>query len=402
LPARGGLLYSRGPAQNNPAILMHTFDGREDATITEGLTPRFVAPDLLLFVRQSALMGARLDKTGRKLLSDPVRLVNDVEVLSTAAQYDVSTDGALIYLPAAAGAEGRSVMTVVKPTGTSSKLHDAVRKYSDPRLSPDGKNLALHLFDEQDDVWVFDIGRKAMTRITFDADEDETPVWSPDGQWIAYAGYVRDGSRARGIFRSRADGSGAEELLWKNMNHSHVNDWSPDGKSILIELADPKQRSDIYVIDIATKTGKPLIATSFSEASARVSPDGKWVAYRSEESGRGEVYVQAYPGLGQKALISIDGGGQPIWSHDSRTIYFRSEKDFRSARLAVSGGVQASAPTVLMADSFLQPQAVNHTTYEVFPDGSFLVFAPPEDGVTAHAAVIAVFNWVEDVRTKVK
>jgi Tol biopolymer transport system component len=348
-------------------------------------------------------MGARLDVAGRKLLSDPVQLVDEIEVLTTAAQYDVSNDGALIYLPAAAGAaEGRSALTVVRPNGTASKFHDAVRRYSDPRLSPDGKKLALHLIDEQDDIWVLDIGRKAMTRITFDADEDETPAWSPDGQWIAFAGYVRDGSRARGVFRRRADGGGDEELLWKDMNHSHVTDWSPDGKSILIEVADPKQRSDIYVIDIATKTGRPLIATPFSEASARVSPDGKWVAYRSEESGRGEVYVQAYPGLGQKALISVDGGGQPVWSRDGRTIYFRSETDFRSAHVVVSdAAIQASAPTVLMPDRFVQPQAVNHTTYEVFSDGSLLVFAPPEDGVSTQGAVIAVFNWLDEARAKI-
>ena len=399
LPARGGVLYSRGRAQTNPTILMHTFDGREDAVITDGLTPRFIAPDLLLFVRAGALMGARFDLSGRRLLTEPIRLVESIAVLSTAAQFDVSRDGTLVYLPSTGGSGGRSTLTVRKGDGTRTKLHDSHRSFSDPRLSPDGKRIALHLFDQDNDIWVLDIDRGAMTRVTFDQREDETPVWSPDGQWIAFAGYVRDGSQNRGVFRRRADGSGGEELIWQDLNHSHVTDWSPDGKSILVEVADPRQGSDIYSIDVSAKTARPLIATPFSESSARVSPDGKWLAYLSEESGRGEIYVQSFPGLGRKTVISVDGGGQPLWSRDGRTIYFRDEKTFSSARIDITGGsIQAATPATLFPDTFMRPQAVNHTTYEVFPDGSFLLFAVPDDGVNTQAAVVAVFNWLDEVR----
>ncbi len=403
LPARGGVLYSHGRAQNNPTIVMHTFDGREDTTITEGLTPRFIAPDLLLFVRGSVLMGARIDLTGRRLLTEPVRLVERIAVLSTAAQYDVSNEGTLVYLPSAGGSEGRSALTIRKADGATTKVYDGFRAHSDPRLSPDRTKLALHLFDQDNDIWILDIARGAMTRMTFDAREDETPAWSPDGQWIAFAGYMRDGSQSRAVFRRRADGSGAEELIWQNPNHSHVTDWSPDGKSILIEVADPKQRSDIFLIDVATKTARPLIATPFSESSARVSPDGKWVAYLSEESGRGEIYVQSFPDLGRKTLISVDGAAQPLWSRDGRTIYFRGEKNFSSARVNVSGEtIQASTPATLFTDTFMRPQAVNHTTYEVLPDGSFLVFAVPDDVINTQGAVIAVFNWLDEVRATIK
>jgi hypothetical protein len=399
LPARAGVLYSKGRAQTNPTILMHTFDGREDVVITDGLTPRFIAPDLLFFARGGALMGARIDLAGRRLLGEPVRLLDNVVVLSTAAQYDVSKDGALVYLSSMGGAEGRSTLTVRKANGSSTRLHEVDRSFSDPRLSPDGKRLALHLFDQDDDIWTLEIARGAMTRITFDPREDETPVWSPDGHWIAFAAYLRDGSQTRGVFRRRADGSGGDELIWEDPNHSHVTDWSPDGKSILIELARPKQRSDIFLIDIATKIARPLIATPFSESSARVSPDGKWLAYLSDESGRGEIYVQPFPSLGHKTVISVDGGSQPIWSDDGRTIFFRGEKTFSSARLTVTGDIiQAATPQTLFPDTFMRPQAVNHTTYEVFPDGSFLLFALPDEAASRQAAVVAVFNWLDEAR----
>ncbi len=239
LPARGGVLYSRGRPQSPSTILLHTFDGREDAPITEGLTPRFIAPDLLLFVRGN-------DSDGRTLsmwqaagwLTEPVRLVGGIAVLTTAAQYDVSGDGTLVYLPS----NRRKRRTLVVDECESgwqnhAVLHDTDRSYSDPRLSPDGKRIALHLSDQENDIWVLDIARRAMTRITFDAREDETPVWSPDGQWIAFAGYLRDGSQNRAVFLPPLRRQRGEEVIWQNLNHSHVTDWSPDGKSILIEVA---------------------------------------------------------------------------------------------------------------------------------------------------------------------
>ena len=402
LPARAGLLYSRGRAQDRPAISMHTFDGREDAPIIEGLSPKFVAPDLMLFVRGGALLGAKIDLAGRRLLTEPVRLVENVAVLSTSSQYDVSDSGTLVYLPSGAGSDGQSMLTLRKPDGATARFNDLVRAYSDPRLSPDGKKIAFHLFDQDNDIWVLDIGRGALTRITFDPNEDETPVWSPDGQWIAFAGYVRKGSQDRAVFRRRADGSGSEEMLWHSPNHSHVTDWSPDGKWIVIELAHPERRSDIVLIDVETHTARPLLETPFSESSARISPDGKWVVYLSEESGQAEVYVQSFPELGRKLLISTRGGGQPIWSRDGRTVYFRNETAFASARVDVSGGtIQAAAPATLFPDTFMRPQAVNHTTYEVFPDGSLLLLSQPEAAAGIRPSLIVVFNWLDEARTKI-
>ena len=153
------------------------------------------------------------------------------------------------------------------------------------------------------------------------------------------------------------------------------------------------------LVDVAAKTARPLIATAFSESSARVSPDGKWVAYLSDESGRREIYAQAFPGLGHKTLISVEGGEQPLWMKDGRAIYFRTEKAFLSARIDVSGeAVQPGAPTMLFADTYMRPQAVNHTTYEVFPDGSFLLFAVPDEVINTQGEVVAVFNWLDEVR----
>ncbi len=402
LPGSRTLLVSVGYAQANPSIVLKSLDGAADVVLASGLSPHFIAPDLLFYVRAGTLFGARLDLAGRRLAGEPVALVEQVATLTTSAQFDVSNDGTLVYLPASSTSEGNSTLRLKTPRGTLESLSDTVRAYSDPRLSPDGRRLALHIYDQDNDIWVFDMARGALSRVSFDPREDETPVWSPDGQWIAYAGYA-PGDADRAVLRRHADGSGAEEVLMKGPNHSHVTDWSPDGRWLLIESADVKRRSDIVMLNTADRTVTELLATPFSEAAARISPDGKWMAYHSDESGRTEVYLRSFPGLEGKVQVSASGGEQPVWSRDGKSLYFRTATDIaRSAVEASGSSMQVNSPVTMFADTFLRPQAVNHTTYEVLPNGNVLVFDVTGD-VTARLApaeVIGVFNWFEEVRPK--
>lgn len=402
LPGSRALLINRGRLQSNPTILIHTDDGRDDVELTQGISPRFVAPDLLLFVRAGTLMGARLDVEGRRLRGEPVALLEGVLTFTNEAQYDVSGDGTLVYLPGASGTAGLSTLTRRTRGGTLEPVAEGLGAYSDPRLSPDGRHIALHIFDQGNDIWIYDIGRGTLSRLTFDPREDETPAWSPDGQWIAFAGAKRDSGTDRAVLMRRADGTGAEEMIWSGPNHSHLTDWSADGRWMLIEVADPQRRSDVVLIDVRAKTGTPLIETPFNEAAARFSADGKWIAYHSDETGRSEVYVRSFPGLLGRIQVSTNGGEQPVWSRDGRTLYFRTENEFRSAAIAVAGsGLQVGAPVVLFPDTFLRPQVVHHTTYDVAADGSFLVFNPPPVAVNRADSVIGVINWLEEVNQKV-
>jgi serine/threonine protein kinase/WD40 repeat protein len=404
LPGSRALVVSQGFAQADPSIVLKSLDGGADVVLANGLTPRFIAPDLLFYVRAGTLLGARLDIAGRRLVGEPVALVEQVATLSTSAQFDISNDGTLIYVAATSTSEGHATLQLKTPRGTLEPLSDTVRAYSDPRLSPDGRQLALHLYDQDNDIWIFDMARGAMSRLTFDPREDETPAWSPDGRWIAYAGYVPGGGADRAVLRRRADGSGAEEVLMKGPTHSHVTDWTPDGRSLLIESAEVERRSDIVMVNVADRTVTSLIATPFSESAARISPDGKWMAYQSDESGRLEVYLRSFPGLEAKVQVSTGGGEQPVWSRDGKWVYFRTATDIaRSAMVPSGAAMQVGSPATLFADNFLRPQAVNHTTYEVLPDGRVLVFDVTDDAAARATAVeiIGVFNWLDEVRRKV-
>lgn len=399
LPDSRHLLLTQGRRMESPSVILRSLDGQQQTLLTDAYDARFAAPDVLLFVRGETLMGVRFDLAERRIVGDPVALVEDVAVLGLSAQYSVTDDGMLAYRPATSDTGTLSRLGLRTRTGIQHSLGDALRRYSDPRFSPDGRKLALHIFEQQDDIWVLDLGRNALTRLTFDPREDETPVWSPDSQWIAYAGFARAGTDRRALLRRRADGSGSEEVLWSGADHNHVTDWSSDGRSIIMELVHPQRRSDLVAFDVSEKKIRPLIESPFNEAGARLSPDGKWLVYQSDESGRTEIYVVAYPALDKKNQVSPDGAEQPVWSRDGRAIYFRTEKNIERAAATVDGSaLTIGAPTAMFPDTYFRPQAINHTTIDVAANGDVLVLDRIDALQTPE--VVGIFNWMDDVRRK--
>jgi dipeptidyl aminopeptidase/acylaminoacyl peptidase len=346
-----------------------------------------------------ALFAARLDVSSRRLLEEPVQVLDQVAMLGVHSQFDLSDAGTLVYMPGESAMQPRGMLLRVGRNGTGARFGGEAREYSDPRVSPDGRRLALHLSDEQDDVWIHDLGRGTLTRLTYGPLEDETPAWSPDSQWIAFSGFTSDAA-SRAVLRRRADGSGAEDVLWTGHDHVHVTDWSPDGKWLLVDLLTVEQRSNIVVID-AARPGqvRPFLATPFAESSGRVSPDGRWLAYQSNESGRNEVYVQAFPAGGGKVLVSSGGGTQPAWSRDGRELFFRSGGELMTAQIAKGEGFNAAPPVVLFKDAFSRPQGEGHTTYDVLPGGDFVFLELTESQFSSQAPLMrTVFNWTEDLK----
>jgi Tol biopolymer transport system component len=244
--------------------------------------------------------------------------------------------------------------------------------------------------------------RGTQTRFTFDTREDETSVWSPDGRWIAWTGFVR-GTDDRAVFRRPADSSGVEELLWSGSLHAHVTDWTPDGQRLVLEVAHPQRRGGIQVLNLSgSRELQPFAATDFDETSGRVSPDGRWLAYQSNESGRYEIYVQRFPAGGGKIQASAAGGVQPVWSRDGRELYFRTPADVM--RVSVSAGDTATlgAPIAMFKDVYERIQADNHTTYDVLPDGRFVFIQrlAASESTVENPYVMAVFNWADELRQK--
>ena len=217
-----------------------------------------------------------------------------------------------------------------------------------PRLSPDGKRLATSPVNEETsnrDIWVIDLARDLPTRVTFDPSIDVTPIWSPDGRRLAYFSIQR-----RGVFQRAANGAGPEELLFE-MTSVGNHDWSRDGRFIFFTRLDEQTGRDVWVAPL-TGSGKPypLLNTGFDEWRPQLSPDGRWLAYQSNESGRLEIYVQSFPEPGHKVKVSKGGGILPRWRRDGRELYFVAADDkLMAAPVETGANFSAGAPVPLFA-----------------------------------------------------
>jgi Tol biopolymer transport system component len=229
------------------------------------------------------------------------------------------------------------------------------------------------VFDRQQDVWVLDLQRGALVRISSAPGEDETGAWSPDGQRIAWTG-SRPGEK-RALFRRRSDGSGPEERLWSDERHFHVGSWTAAG--IVVTVSGPKTGWDVLLVDPDKGDARPVLEGRFNEMSARVSPDGRLLAFVSDETGRNEIYVQSFPEPGGKVQVSLDGGVQPEWRPGTREIVYRGGKKIMSVTQG-PGDVPAVAAPRPLFDDRLEGRDTDHTAFAVFRDGSLLAIAVPE------------------------
>ena len=202
----------------------------------------------------------------------------------------------------------------------------------------------MHLNDQDDDIWVLDVARRVLNRVTFVAGEDETPAWSPDGTELAFA-TTRAGETERTIRIARADGSGNERVVWKYAGHAHLSDWSPDGRWLLVDMVTPDRGIQLVDLKDPQTTAKLFQETSFSQSNARVSPNGQWVAYMSNESGENEIYVQSFPQPGNKIRVSTGGGITPIWSHDGSRLFYRSQTHLMAVTVSYRPELSISVPT---------------------------------------------------------
>ena len=262
--------------------------------------------------------------------------------------------------------------------------------YESPRFSPDGKQIALTVRLPDIDVWIYDLDRGALRRITFAPGEDELPVWSPDGKRIAFASNGRQQA-----FVVAADGSGQEELLMKNDTHFHLQSWSPDGKLIAFERLGSSGRWEIWMLPMEGEH-KPYayLQGQFLEFHPTFSPDGKWLAYTSNESGRGEVYVQRFPGPGEKVQVSTDGGAFPTWSRDGRRLIYESSDTLWAVDVENSPGFRLGK-SHLMYQGQIWNEAAG-PNYALSPDGKRLVVVERGKDAT-ETDVNVVLNWHEEL-----
>ncbi len=312
--------------------------GERRNLIQEGTQPRYAPSGHLVYAQGGNLMAVPFDPQRLTAMGEAVPMVEGVlqSPVTGAAQYSFSRTGSLVYVPGGIQS-AQSKLVWVTRNGTEQPLAAPARAYLDPRISPDGRRVAVAITEQEAQLWLYDLSRETLTRFTFEGNSNGYPVWTPDGKRIAFASN-KEGPQS--LFWQLADGSGGLERLAASEDIQTPESWSPDGQLLAFHENNPTTQRDIWVLrmgDPSASSGQvrkaqPFLRTPFNESAARFSPDGRWLAYVSDESGRYEVYVQPYPGPGGKRQISTEGGTEPVWSRNGRELFYRNGKKMNDGR----------------------------------------------------------------------
>jgi Tol biopolymer transport system component len=361
-------------------------------------------PGALLWIREQTLMTQDFDAGSLRLSGDPAIVAENILTTSGGrAAFWASDAGVLVYRAGSNVPKSRLVW--MNREGKSLEEAAPEDKYGSVALSPDEKRLALSRYDSADksDIWVYDLSRKVMTRLTFGSD-GENPVWSPDGRFIAYDS-GRGGSQQ--LYRKDAAGSGQEEPLTSGSGNLSALHWSPDGKHIVFSRTSPRSSGEIWALPVEPDaSGKrvafPLFQTVFTGRDAAISPDGKWLAYTSAESGLYQLYVQAFPVAGGKWQVSNSGGLHPVWRGDGKEIFYHAGIGTQSILMATGirtgpGGVEVDSARPLFSVAVFSGSPALMRPWVVTPDGQrFLI--EERTGTTQTNPLTVVLNWQDGLK----
>jgi len=353
----------------------------------------YAAPGFILFTRQGTLVAQRFDDRGGTVGGDAVPLAQQVTRDANGhAPFSASAGGMLAYRTGAAAA--RTQLTWFDRSGASQGRLGQQGFYRNPVLAPDGARVALELVDPQgrnQDIWIGDVGRGVMTRFTFDPHNDIYPVWSADGTRIMFAS-DRDGG-VFNVYQKAANGATDEQLLVKSADDMAPYTRSPDGRYLLYRL----NTTGLGILPLTgDRKQRPLLQAVFTQSQGQVSPDGRWLAYVSNESGPYEVYIRSFPDLTGKWQVSQGGAVHPRWRGDGKELYYYAS-DGRLMAVPIKGDTAAEIGT---AAPLFGPRLLNgpnvstgfRAQYDVTPDGRrFLLNVPLEED--APSPITVVLNW---------
>jgi len=357
----------------------------------------YVAPGYLLFYRDKTLFAQRFDPAKLELTGEAMPTLTDISYLPRIvhAAFAVSDTGLLVAQSGSGVALSRLVWFDRKGNETGAASKPDV--YSNIQLAPDGKTVALDKTDEESanaDIWTYDVQRDAMRRLTFNPAIDAMPVWSPDGTRILFAS---SRNQKFDLFVKNADGGQEEKLLDVDSSEKadkYSYDWSRDGKYILYSRG-----TELWVATLPELKTRAFLVPPGIIRNSQFSPDGKWVAYTSNESGKFEIYVTSFPGAQGKWQVSVAGGTQPRWRGDSKELFYLAP-DGKMMAVPVSGGANfdAGPPTALFQaharDFFGTSEQVS---YDVSKDGQrFLINTQVKNADTHPMSVI--LNWDADMK----
>ncbi|PYS32627.1 MAG: hypothetical protein DMF75_11500 [Acidobacteria bacterium] len=378
-------------------IRVASLDAPEGKLLLQADSNAVYAQGYLLFVRERTLMAQPFDTKRLEMAGDAVPIAEQVQVGGGGGRgaFSVSEQGILAYRTGDVGSGAQ--LTWFDRSGKQTGVFGDLANYASLHLSPDGKRAAVSIGGRNGDIWIYELARGLRTRLTFDPEAQHDVIWSPDGNRLVF------NSSRKGrldLYQKAADGSGSEELLVESDVDKYPISWSPDGRFLLYGTTFdvPKTKTDLWVLPVSgDRKPFPFLQTVFNESFGQFSPDGGWIAYKSDESGRDEVYVTLFPGPGGKRQISTAGGAFPRWRSDGKEIFYLAP-DNKLMAVEVKG--QGATLEVGAARVLFDVRPGNPTSgyqYDVTSDGQrFLVNISVDQ--KASSPITVVINWTADLK----
>jgi Tol biopolymer transport system component len=401
LPDGRHFLYSRvGRNNSDQGVFVGSLDAEPDkqdpTAILHGTRNVIYAPSPdgdtghLLFLRDAVLIAQRFDERSRTPVGEGVPIAEQVGFANLLGSFAASSNGTLAYVRGAS--EIGSLVWVARDGQPVATIAANLKNVSNPRLSPDGRTLAVTVGG---DVWAYDIGGRPPIRLTFDGDH-YSPLFTRDGKRVVY-----ESTNPRALLSVPSDGSGGTPEQVGPAGHFHPHGWSADGREIVVvRMADesrPKASPDLVKFGTAKDSQViPIVETPVAEGTgASVSPDGRWIAYTSDSTGSSEIWVRPFPGPGAPIRISPNGGNEPLWSRNGKELYYYQVPNLMSVAVEAGAAFNFKPPTRLFESPYLRSQ--QPPSFDVANDGRFVMI---KLDTQSSGAVSVILNWQELVREK--
>ena len=420
LPGGRAILFTlaRRMDWDTAQIVVQSLDtGGRHVVVQRGTDAQYVPTGHLVYALGGTVLAVAFDVRTLAVRGGAVPLVEDVAHQNVTAHFAISSQGALVYVPRDAVRGGRPQRTLVwvDRQGHEDPINAPPRAYFYPRLSPDGTRVALDVRDQEYDIWIWDLARKTLTRLTLGPTFEQYAVWTPDGRAVIFSSSQFGGpSSPRGLFRQASDGTGTIEQLTQGAVAQFASAVTPDGTAVIFREETPPRKlgtrpgSDLLLLPLGgERRPRPLLQTPSDELNAEVSPDGHWLAYQSNESGRHEIYVRPFPNVDAgKVQVSTSGGTQPLWARNGRELFYVSMGVLMRVPLTMGSTFEAGTATKLLDSPYFlapPPGLGLGRMYDVSPDGRrFLIIkdSSTSDEPAASARIIFVQNWFEELKRR--
>ena len=395
LPNGKGLLFSARGGVTDDQVYVESLTTHERRSLVKGSAPHYLPSGYLVFVQAGTLYAVRFDPERMEVKGEPVTLLEGIRLARSGQPLISYADtGSLVYIARPIDTGSNSLVWVDR-AGVESPTGASGREYAQPRLSPDGRRVVAALRGNSEDLWLIDLERGTSSRLTANSDTS-FPVWTPDGRRLTLAA-AKGGSYE--IYWRPIDGSQPDELLLSGKWPYYPFSWSRDGKTLAYVSVSPTTLQDLYTLDVDKKEARPFLETPFREGAPAFSPDGQWIAYVSDESGRFEIYVRRFPGPGEKWPISTEGGNEPVWRRDGRQLFYRAGDTMMVVDIQSTPSFSAGRPRKLF-DRVYERSIALWPNYDAAPDGERLLMVRRGSQPPPATHVNVVLNWLDELRQR--